>query len=460
MDRMFGEPDIDNNQPQQQERNLHSESMAHPKPNPRDNPWTPPAVSNSSPGSEISPLSGLVPNGTNVARSSYSTASSCEESWAGSSADHDEVDRELNWDEWDQGSVSALIIPKNEPADEDDVAMSEFKAVTLAPESGTVVPVQKRGRGRPRKNPIPAPTNGIKVTKGRTKTGCITCRRRKKKCDEAKPACMNCEKNSVFCEGYNEKQIWRSGKERAEEGRANRETLPLLTLPALIQGLDTPEDRLFLDHYITRLSTVLTVEPESQNAFKSILLNLAIREKGLLHSILSISSIHIDLETPYGEALLKRNPAISRKSLQARSEHHTTEAQNYGLPTPAPTHGTSSSRPPSPPPSRRPSQDDKRVTTSISDALHILESFGPTDQCQTLLLIPCLLIGTACFDPALRPRIRAAVQTVREYTGLRNADRVQEVLNETWALMDVGDWAAVWDWQSVARRKGLDFLCS
>lgn len=29
---------------------------------------------------------------------------------------------------------------------------------------------------------------------------------------------MNCEKNAVVCEGYPEKQIWKSGKEKAEEG--------------------------------------------------------------------------------------------------------------------------------------------------------------------------------------------------------------------------------------------------
>ena len=29
---------------------------------------------------------------------------------------------------------------------------------------------------------------------------------------------MNCEKNAVVCEGYQEKQIWKSGKEKAEEG--------------------------------------------------------------------------------------------------------------------------------------------------------------------------------------------------------------------------------------------------
>jgi hypothetical protein len=38
----------------------------------------------------------------------------------------------------------------------------------------------KRPRGRPRKHPI---------SKGRCRTGCFTCRRRKRKCNEAKPSC-------------------------------------------------------------------------------------------------------------------------------------------------------------------------------------------------------------------------------------------------------------------------------
>ncbi len=39
---------------------------------------------------------------------------------------------------------------------------------------------------------------------------------------------MNCEKNAVVCEGYPEKQIWKSGKERAEEGMLSRCRLKLL----------------------------------------------------------------------------------------------------------------------------------------------------------------------------------------------------------------------------------------
>ncbi|KAH8696820.1 trimeric LpxA-like protein [Phaeosphaeriaceae sp. PMI808] len=42
----------------------------------------------------------------------------------------------------------------------------------------------------------------------RTKTGCGTCRRRKKKCDEAKPECNNCTRGGFVCEGYASKIPW------------------------------------------------------------------------------------------------------------------------------------------------------------------------------------------------------------------------------------------------------------
>jgi hypothetical protein len=54
---------------------------------------------------------------------------------------------------------------------------------------GPVLP--KRKRGRPRKHPLPESGPGSKTVPKRTRTklGCLTCRRRKKKCDEAKPEC-------------------------------------------------------------------------------------------------------------------------------------------------------------------------------------------------------------------------------------------------------------------------------
>lgn len=46
----------------------------------------------------------------------------------------------------------------------------------------------KRPRGRPRKYPLPGSPQ-VPTRESRTKTGCVTCRKRKKKCDESKPSC-------------------------------------------------------------------------------------------------------------------------------------------------------------------------------------------------------------------------------------------------------------------------------
>ncbi|KAG7694754.1 hypothetical protein KL951_003931 [Ogataea haglerorum] len=41
-----------------------------------------------------------------------------------------------------------------------------------------------------------------RVVRKRTRTGCLTCRRRRIKCDERKPFCFNCEKSKRVCAGY------------------------------------------------------------------------------------------------------------------------------------------------------------------------------------------------------------------------------------------------------------------
>ncbi|RSL84281.1 hypothetical protein CEP51_004018 [Fusarium floridanum] len=62
----------------------------------------------------------------------------------------------------------------------------------------------------------------------RTKTGCWTCRLRRKKCDENKPACSNCTSRNLECYGYDQKPAWMLGKEswqqvlNSEEARTIR----------------------------------------------------------------------------------------------------------------------------------------------------------------------------------------------------------------------------------------------
>jgi hypothetical protein len=78
-----------------------------------------------------------------------------------------------------------MEIPKVEETDEDLLSIKPSEVGET--ETGTPAAVPRK-RGRPRKHPLPVPGAHAKITKGRSKTGCITCRRRKKKCDETKPA--------------------------------------------------------------------------------------------------------------------------------------------------------------------------------------------------------------------------------------------------------------------------------
>ncbi|AEO67947.1 uncharacterized protein THITE_2050890 [Thermothielavioides terrestris NRRL 8126] len=664
----------------------------------------------------------------------------------------DGISRDVVWDEMreageageakeagleDEEAASKLsAVPKLEPLEDDDFCMGDLQEAPpgsiqtheSAPQGVLDQPKPKRPRGRPRKHPLVPNIVPNKVTKGRSKTGCLTCRKRKKKCDEAKPRCMNCEKNAVVCEGYPEKQIWKSGKERAEEARLRSRGFPSITMHPLFPGLETLEDRIFWKHYNEQLSTVLTVEGEHKNAFKELMVPVAVQHQGLMHSILSLASKHIDFDTPYGLSVLKNNTGTSLEALKERSRYHHNQARlqfynnieftkrkqtpddrslmaaRYGqmlcfliealvegstrgehrlhltvyrslisttppgdsaflafiaeffqyhifadelihsvvgqpgrpppkplpplpdiqsprllgvadgllgylaeitairntirnrmlaqtdlvidyydlypavdidaaiqqwmplwppgdsrdlvsllykqmmwiyldrtvyppsaspppsvapsaqslplgphsspslsrhapsavntpplsattsrassprlassvpgpnrpnsqsdpsFPPPGPSDdpgdddgggespAAARSRPGSPPPARQPPRLDPRVTLAVDESLALLELFKPSDPCQRLLLLPCFLVGTACFSPAQQRRVRAAIRTVRGYTGLRNADRVAELLEEVWRLMAAGDWVAAWDWAGVAQRMELDFI--
>ena len=54
----------------------------------------------------------------------------------------------------------------------------------------------------------------------RAKTGCFSCRKRRVKCDEAKPECQRCQSAHVHCEGYPAKKLlWVNVPEKTLERR-------------------------------------------------------------------------------------------------------------------------------------------------------------------------------------------------------------------------------------------------
>ncbi|GAB7363673.1 hypothetical protein MBLNU230_g4243t1 [Neophaeotheca triangularis] len=48
-----------------------------------------------------------------------------------------------------------------------------------------------------------------RLSRKRTKTGCLTCRRRRIKCGEERPVCRNCIKSKRHCEGYNQRVVFK-----------------------------------------------------------------------------------------------------------------------------------------------------------------------------------------------------------------------------------------------------------
>lgn len=53
-------------------------------------------------------------------------------------------------------------------------------------------------------------TSGNSKMRKRTKTGCLTCRKRRIKCGEERPTCANCIKSKRQCEGYNQRVIFKT----------------------------------------------------------------------------------------------------------------------------------------------------------------------------------------------------------------------------------------------------------
>ncbi|TVY34974.1 Transcriptional regulatory protein [Lachnellula occidentalis] len=80
-----------------------------------------------------------------------------------------------------------------------------------------------------------------KKTAKRSHTGCRTCRRRKKKCDEQRPECGNCEKAHFVCEGYDQKLLFETRDQARKARKARGIALTYSELrPAISSSMSSP----------------------------------------------------------------------------------------------------------------------------------------------------------------------------------------------------------------------------
>ncbi|EWZ94629.1 hypothetical protein BFJ63_vAg6113 [Fusarium oxysporum f. sp. narcissi] len=125
--------------------------------------------------------------------------------------------------------------------------------------------------------------------KSKVKSGCKTCKLRKVKCDEGRPACQRCLSTGRVCDGYG---IWGGGSHALTQHSQSR---PKFTLGAplettLVLSLNANE-KLYFDWFKCRTSTKISAT-FSSGFWNTLVFQAGSREPAVLHALLALSSAH------------------------------------------------------------------------------------------------------------------------------------------------------------------------
>lgn len=150
----------------------------------------------------------------------------------------------------------------------------------------------------------------------RSRLGCLSCRRRKKKCDEQKPICTACWRNSLGClwpdsgpQGGLTPQLQALDTRAIEGARAlafvAHPNFPTRSIPSCPSNFALPgsisplsETWRLLDHYLKDTANRLSCLQDSQNPFLHTLLPAALNDELLMNSILALSGAHMMQRIP------------------------------------------------------------------------------------------------------------------------------------------------------------------
>ncbi|KAJ6102208.1 hypothetical protein N7486_004635 [Penicillium sp. IBT 16267x] len=152
----------------------------------------------------------------------------------------------------------------------------------------------------------------------RSRLGCLSCRRRKKKCDEQKPICTACLRNSLGClwpdsspQGEFTPQLQALDTRLAIESDARalvfvaHPNFPTGSIPSCPSNFALPgsispvsETWRLLDHYLKDTANRLSCLQDSQNPFLHTLLPAALNDELLMNSILALSGAHMMQRLP------------------------------------------------------------------------------------------------------------------------------------------------------------------
>ncbi|PGH02774.1 hypothetical protein AJ79_07539 [Helicocarpus griseus UAMH5409] len=161
----------------------------------------------------------------------------------------------------------------------------------------------------------------------RTRSGCLTCRIRRIKCDEARPSCVKCTSTGRKCDGYAPQPLSKKelaialGKQSQQTPFSKRQTSASLIHPPqpplLSEALDETE-RQCLDFFRSDTASISGVF-FCPGFWQSIVLQVSHIEPAIKHGLIALGSLHkrFQLETAEGTTCPNRCQEIHERSQYA-----------------------------------------------------------------------------------------------------------------------------------------------
>lgn len=185
----------------------------------------------------------------------------------------------------------------------------------------------------------------------RSRLGCFSCRRRKKKCDEVKPICTACLRNHFPCvwpvqvpqEGASDQgsmldqqtsnaTLLPESDEWALASTSVHRDWPIATIRASPSPIALPDSVLsgsetwrLLDHYLVVTANRLACLQDSANPFLHTLLPAALGDELLMNSTLALSGVH----------MMQRRPELNREMQSLTWSSYTTALKQLRIALPA-----------------------------------------------------------------------------------------------------------------------------
>lgn len=132
----------------------------------------------------------------------------------------------------------------------------------------------------------------------KSRFGCTTCKKRRVKCDEGKPACLRCTNGGHECGGYDDLQEQKR-KSMAKCGSVvllpqfedKHQILPVVTLSGPLSVTGSSEDQRSFDFFRSKTVHVLTGYFDN-DFWKKLLLQISTSEPTVRHAILAVGALH------------------------------------------------------------------------------------------------------------------------------------------------------------------------